>query len=145
IAHEVFKMKIPVLKEVLMIFCLIWQKGIEIFTGISIPSSVKIGYSFYIGHFGNIIFNAKTVIGNNCNISQGVTIGISGLEAKRGVPIIGNNVYIGANAVIVGKVKISDNTLIGASSLVIFDVFENQVVMGVPAKVVSYKGSKGYI
>lgn len=122
-----------------------WQKFIEILTGISIPASATIGHSFYIAHFGGIILNSNTVIGNNCNISQGVTIGVSGLDEKRGVPIIGNNVYIGANAVIAGKIKVSDNSLIGACSLVNNNVPENGVVVGVPAVLVSDKSSKGYI
>jgi len=114
-------------------------------TGISIPASAQIGHSFYIAHFGGIILNSNTVIGNNCNISQGVTIGVSGLGEKRGVPVIGDNVYVGANAVIAGKIKVSDNSLIGACSLVSSDVPENGVVVGVPAVVVSDKSSKGYI
>jgi len=123
----------------------VWQKVIEITTGISIPASASIGHSFYIGHFGGIILNAETRIGNNCNISQGVTIGVSGLGDKRGVPVIGDNVYIGANAVIAGKIKINDNVLIGACSLVNSDVIEEGVVVGVPAVLVSQKSSKGYI
>ncbi len=123
----------------------IWQKQIEIITGISIPASAKIGHSFYIGHFGGIILNANTVIGNNCNISQGVTIGISGTDDNRGVPIIGNNVYIGVNSVIAGKITIQNDVLVGACSLVTSNVDENSIVLGVPAIVISNKGSKGYI
>ncbi|MFI0427682.1 MAG: serine acetyltransferase, partial [Flavobacterium sp.] len=74
-----------------------------------------------------------------------VTIGVSGLGDKRGVPKIGNNVYIGANAVIAGKILIKDNVLIAACSLVNKDVETNGVVLGVPAIRVSEKGSEGYI
>ncbi len=145
LAHSVYKMKVPLVKQVLQIICLIWQKNIEIVTGISIPSSVSIGHSFYIGHFGGIILNAKTIIGNNCNLSQGVTIGVSGLADKRGVPILKNNVYIGANAVLVGKIIIEDNVLVGACSLVNSSAEKNAVLLGVPAIKVSDKGSEGYI
>lgn len=124
---------------------LLWKKSIEIFTGISIPSSAKIGNAFYIGHFGNIIINPQAVIGNNCNISQGVTIGISGIGENRGVPIIGNNVYIGANSVLAGKIIISDNVLVGACTLVNKSVPENAVVLGVPATIISYYSSKEYL
>ncbi len=130
---------------VFMTWMYFWQKAIEITTGISIPASVKIGHSFYIAHFGGIILNSNTIIGDNCNISQGTTIGVSGLGENRGVPIIGNNVYIGANAVIAGKIIICDNVLIGACSLVNTDLKENAVALGVPAIVVSEKSSKGYI
>jgi serine O-acetyltransferase len=123
----------------------LWQKGIEITTGISIPASVKIGHSFYIGHFGGIIINANAVIGNNCNISQGITIGVSGVESRRGVPVIGDHVYIGANAIVAGKITIGNNVLIGACSLVNADVVAQSVMLGVPAVFISDKGSEGYI
>ena len=123
----------------------LWQKVIEITTGISIPASAKIGHSFYIAHFGGIILNCNTIIGDNCNISQGTTIGVSGLGENRGVPIIGNNVYIGANSVIAGKISIGNNVLIGACSLVNKSLLDNSVAVGVPALVISQKGSKGYI
>lgn len=129
----------------LLFLTLLWQKTIEIMTGISIPSSVKIGHSFYIGHFGGIIINAKAVIGNNCNISQGVTIGVSGNEDQRGVPVLGDDIYIGANAVIAGKISIGNNVLVGACSLVNSSVADNAVVLGVPAIVISQSGSKKYI
>ncbi len=145
LAHSVYTMRIPILKQLLQLFLLFWQKGIEITTGISIPASAKIGHSFYIGHFGGIILNAKTVIGNNCNISQGVTIGVSGKNEKRGVPVIRDNVYIGANAVVTGKITIGNNVLIGACSLVNTDVDDNAVMLGVPAVKVSEKSSEGYI
>jgi len=139
------KVQIPMIRQLLLLFMILWRKFIEISTGISIPASANIGASFYIGHFGGIILNAKTSIGNNCNIAQGVTIGVSGLGDYRGVPKIGNNVYIGANAVIAGKIVIEDGVLIGACSLVNKDVFENEVVVGVPAVPISKNSSKGYI
>ena len=146
IANMVFrKINIIGLRQVLFFVLLIWQKGIEITTGISIPASVQIGDSFYIGHFGGIIINANAVIGHNCNISQGVTIGVSGVGENRGVPKIGDNVYIGANAVVAGNIRIANNVLIGACSLVTKNADEASVLMGVPAIKISDKGSKGYI
>lgn len=127
------------------ILFLLWQKAVEILTGISIPASAIIGPSFYIGHFGGIIINSNSIIGSNCNISQGVTIGVSGLGEKRGVPVIGNQVYIGANSVVAGKIQIGNNVLIGACSMVNTTVLDDAVVIGVPAIVISQKGSKGYI
>lgn len=124
---------------------LLWQKTIEIVAGISIPASAKIGHSFYIGHFGGVIINAEAIIGDNCNISQGVTVGVSGQGERRGVPIIGSEVYIGANAVVVGKITVGNNVLIGACSMVNASVKDNAVVSGVPALMVSQNGSKGYI
>jgi len=139
------KIKIKPFKILVQLFFLPWQKTIEILTGISIPASARIGKSFYIGHFGGIILNSKTVIGDNCNISQGVTIGISGIDENRGVPIIGDNVYIGANAVVAGKIFIGNNVLIGACSLVNKSLPDFSIAGGVPAKIISHKGSIGYI
>lgn len=146
INHAIYVGKLPLLiKKILLIFGIFNQKWIEIITGISLPYSAKIGHSFYIGHFGNIIINANSIIGENCNISQGVTIGVSGRGENRGVPIIGNNVYFGANSTVVGKITIGDNALIGANSLVISDVTPGTTVVGVPAKLVSANDSNGYI
>jgi serine O-acetyltransferase len=146
IANFIYRnVKLIGLRQFLLFVCLLWQKIIEIVTGISIPASAKIGHSFYIGHFGGIIINANVIIGDNCNIAQGVTIGISGLDEKRGVPKIGNNVYIGVNSVIAGKIYIGDNVLIAACSLIIKDVELSSVMSGVPAVKISSKGSKGYI
>ncbi len=146
IAHFVYnKVTLQPFRFLFLGWMYFWQKSIEILTGISIPASARIGNSFYIAHFGGIILNSETRIGNNCNISQGVTIGVSGLGDRRGVPVIGNNVYIGANAVLAGHISIGDNVLIAACSFVGSDVEENNVVQGVPAVIISDKSSKGYI
>jgi len=146
IANGIYYSGLPkVIKKSLQVFMLLWQKWIEITTGICIPASVKLGHSFYIAHFGGIIFNRYAVFGNNCNISQGVTIGVSGRGSKRGVPTIGENVYIGVNAVIVGPITIGNNVLVAANSLVNTDIPDNAVVMGVPAQIINYNGSAGYV
>tara|TARA_R100000935_G_C2839123_1_gene169991 strand:+ start:1753 stop:2304 length:552 start_codon:yes stop_codon:yes gene_type:complete len=133
------------IKSILLFFGLFFQKLMEVLTGISLPYSATIGEKFYIGHFGGIIINSQSVIGNNCNISQGVTVGVSGVKENRGVPVIGNNVYIGANAVIAGSLKIGDNAVIGANSLVTRSVDTNTTVLGVPAIKVSDNNSDLYI
>ena len=146
VSNYIFKSKLPgIIKKPLLLLTIIFQKWIEIITGISIPYSCSIGHSFYIGHFGGIIINANAIIGDNCNISQGVTIGVSGRGDKRGVPEIGNNIYIGANAVIAGKIIIGNNCAIAANSLVIESASDNSTLIGVPAKVINNLGSKGYI
>ncbi|CDF80024.1 hexapeptide transferase [Formosa agariphila KMM 3901] len=146
VSNSIYVSKTPLfIKRILLIFCLISQKGIEVLTGISLPYSATIGERFYIGHFGGIIVNANVIIGNNCNISQGVTIGVSGKDKNRGVPIIGNNVYIGANAVVVGKITVGDDAVIGANSLVTKDVLKCTTVLGVPAVKINDNDSNGYI
>lgn len=146
ISNGIYNSKAPnFIKKILLVFAVISQKWIEILAGISLPYSAQIGEGFYIGHFGGIIINASAIIGINCNISQGVTIGVSGRGEKRGVPVIGNNVYLGANAVIVGKINIGDNCVIAANSLVIDSVEANKTVLGVPAVIINNNTSKEYI
>lgn len=146
VAHYIYlRIKWKPFRFPLLFLALIWLKIIEMTTGISIPYSATIGHSFYIGHFGGIIINSNAIIGNNCNVSQGVTIGVSGKGKNRGVPTLGNYVYIGAHAVIAGKINIGNNVLIGACSMVKDTFPDNSVVFGVPAILISQEGSKGYI
>jgi len=113
--------------------------------GISIPFTCSIGKGFYIGHFGGIVVHNKAVIGSNCNISQGVTIGVSARGERKGCPKIGNYVYLGPGAKIFGAIKIGDNVAIGANCVVNREVPSNAVVVGIPGKIVSYNGSAGCI
>jgi serine O-acetyltransferase len=113
--------------------------------GISISDLVQIGSGFYIGHFGGIVIHADAVIGRDCNISQGVTIGITNRGERKGVPKIGDRVYIGPGAKIIGGISIGNGAAIGANCVVTKDVPENAVVVGIPGHVISYNSSKGYI
>ncbi|WP_053375561.1 serine O-acetyltransferase [Paenibacillus sp. FJAT-27812] len=113
--------------------------------GISISPATDIGKGFYIGHYGGIVISSKAKIGDNCVIMQGVTIGASNRGKSKGVPTIGNNVYMGAGAKIIGAITIGDHAAIGANAVVTRDVPNNGVVSGIPAEVVSMQGSEGYI
>lgn len=113
--------------------------------GISIPYQTPIGSGLYIGHFGGIVVSSGATIGANCNISQGVTIGQINRGAKKGTPHIGDNVYIGPGAKVLGRISIGNNVAIGANAVVVDDVPDNAVVVGVPARVISHDGSADYI
>ncbi len=113
--------------------------------GISIPSDSQIGPGLYICHFGGIFINSNSVIGSNCNINQGVTIGQTNRGARQGTPTIGNQCWLGAHCVVVGKITIGNNVLIAPGATVNFDVPDNAVVAGNPGKIVSYKGTAGYV
>lgn len=113
--------------------------------GIDIPPETKIGSGLYIGHFGGIIVNEKTIIGKNCNISQGVTMGKANRGENEGYPTLGDNIYIGPGAKIVGAVTIGNNVAIGANCVVTKNIPDDSVVVGVPRKIISQKGSKGYV
>ena len=113
--------------------------------GFDISPNCKIGKGLYIGHFGRVIINKDVEIGCNVNISPGVTIGKTYRGKTMGVPKIGNNVWIGTNSVIVGKIQIGNNVLIAPSTYVNFDVTDNAVILGNPGKIVSFNGTKDYI
>ncbi|HZE60391.1 MAG TPA: DapH/DapD/GlmU-related protein [Burkholderiales bacterium] len=126
-------------------FAVIGQKMVEIVTGISIPAQCEIGDGLYIGHYGSIILVSEARIGHNCSLAQNVTIGIAGGAEDRGAPTIGNRVFIGAHSVIVGRITIGDDAVICAGSVVSRSVPARAVVMGNPARVVSYDGSFDYV
>ena len=113
--------------------------------GIVIPLFTEIGSGFYIGHFGGIVVSHEAIIGKNCNLSQGVTIGQANRGKNKGCPKIGDNVYIGPGSKIIGAVKIGNNVAIGANCVVTKDIPDNSVVVGIPGKVISFQGSDNYI
>jgi len=113
--------------------------------GIQIPVGTTILDGFYIGHFGNIVINPKSKIGKNCNISQGVTIGQSNRGKNKGYPSIGDDCYIGPGVKIIGNIKIGNNVAIGANAVVTKNIEDNSVIVGIPARTISYDGSIGYI
>jgi serine O-acetyltransferase len=104
--------------------------------GFQIPVATRIGKGLYIGHFGTIIINSKVTIGQFCNIGPGVTIGQENRGIRKGNPTIRDQVWIGANAVIVGKIEIGRNVLITPTTFVNFDVPENSIVIGNPARII---------
>jgi len=113
--------------------------------GIYLPYKTTVGKGFYIGHFGGIVINEQCVIGENCNISHCVTLGVSNRGSRKGCPEVGNNVYIAPGVKIIGAVKIGNNAAIGANAVVTKDLPDNSVAVGIPAKIISFEGSAGYI
>lgn len=122
--------------SVLNTFWRIILRHYQIKYGFQIYPETQIGEGFYLGHWGSLVINPKTIIGKNCNIAQGVTIGQQNRGKNEGSPIIGDEVWIGTNAVIVGAVTIGNNVLIVPNSYVNFDVPSHSVVIGNPAKII---------
>lgn len=114
--------------------------------GFQIYPETEIGEGLYLGHWGAVVINPKAKIGKNCNIAQGVVIGQANRGKNAGFPRIGNEVWIGANAVIVGGITIGNNVLIAPNAYVTTDVPSNSVVIGNPAEIKpNDKATEGYI
>lgn len=99
-------------------FYFLWYRALKVKYGFDISYRTQIGKGLYIGHFGQVIIHGDAIIGDNCNLSQGITVGVSNYGDKKGVPIIGNNVFIGPNACVFGKINIGNNVTIGANCVV---------------------------
>ena len=114
--------------------------------GIEISHATNIGKGLYLGHPFNITINQKAIIGSNCNIHKGVSIGQENRGARKGTPIIGNKVWIGINATIVGNITIGDDVLIAPNTYVNCDIPSHSVVFGNPC-VVKHRddATEGYI
>lgn len=115
-------------------------------TGIQLPTKAKVGKGLFIAHFGSIIVNPDVILGCNVNIAPGVVVGKSNRGEKKGVPTIGNAVWIGANAVIVGNITIGDDVMIAPNAYVNMDVPAHSIVLGNPAVIhPRERATEGYI
>jgi len=106
----------------------------QILTGIDLPCEVTIGKRFRIDHFGDIIISGDAVFGDDVLIRNGVTVGLQRRDDP-GSPIIGDRVEIGAGAKVLGKIRIGNDVLIGANAVVIRDVPDNHIAVGIPARI----------
>ncbi|HJV66215.1 MAG TPA: serine O-acetyltransferase [Geomonas sp.] len=122
------RQRIP--SQPLRFFC---ERFIEVTTGISIPAACRIGKGFRIHHFGGIFFHPTVVLGENCTIYQGVTIGDRGGSGRAAV--IGDHVLIGAGAKIIGEITIGDRCIIGANSVVTRDLPAGTTALGAKCRV----------
>ena len=109
---------------------------------IQIPLGTSIGGGVSFNHFGAIIINRKAIIGNQCTIFHGTTLGVKIGGKNQGVPIIGNNCVLGPGCKIIGNVKIGNSVFVGANSVVTHNIDDNCVIAGCPAKVLNYNGKE---
>jgi serine O-acetyltransferase len=138
--HGRLRFLVPPLKVILMIV----GRFVEVYTGIWISPRAEVGPGLYIGHFGGVILG-EVKMGSNCNLSPGVVLGQAVRGPKKGRPTIGDRVYIAAGAKLFGKITIGDDVAIGANAVVTESLPDKAVAVGIPAKVISLKGSFGYI
>ena len=107
-------------------------KLVQVLTGVELPCEVVVGRNFVIDHFGGIVINGFASFGDDCRIRTGVVIGVARV-GELTAPQIGNNVDIGVGAKVLGAIVVGDNVLIGANAVVIADVPADSIAVGVPA------------
>lgn len=103
--------------------------------GIELPYSVTLGRNVIVEHQGGIVVHGDTVIGDDCIIRQNCTLGIRRLDALHDAPILGRGVQLGAGSVVLGKIRLGDNAIVGANAVVLVDVPAGALAIGVPASI----------
>ena len=111
-------------------------------TGIEIHPGAQIGKGLVIDHGMGVVIGETTIIGDNCTLYQGVTLGGTGKDVGKRHPTLGNDVMVGAGAKILGPFKIGDNSKIAANAVVLKEIPEESTAVGIPAKVVKREGVK---
>ena len=135
IAHFFWSIKFKLLARLI-------SQSSRFFTGIEIHPCAKIGKGFFIDHGMGVVIGETAEIGDNCLIYHGVTLGGVSLEKTKRHPTLGDNVVVGAGAKVLGAIEIGDNSRIGANAVVLKDVPQNSVVVGIPGRVVIKDGQK---
>lgn len=128
LSNFLYRKKIPLLPLILKYLIFL------IFNSV-VPYSTKIGKNTKFAYGGiGVVLHSRCIIGDNCIIGQGITIGRK--LSPEGIPTIGNDVYIAAGSRILGGITIGNNVIIGANAVVVTDIPDNSIVAGAPAKVV---------
>lgn len=134
LSHPRMRCRIPIVRQIWFLVNRLAGKWTEMMTGIMLPEGATVGRRLSIEHFGSIIIHGQTVIGDDCVLRQGVTLGnLDG--ARNGAPVLGDRVQIGAGAKILGNVHIGNDAVIGANAVVLRDVPAGALAVGVPAQI----------
>ncbi len=135
IAHGLLKLKVPFFPRFISQFT-------KFITGVEIHPGAKIGKDSFIDHGMGVVIGETSVLGDNVTLFQGVTLGGMGKQRGKRHPNIGNNVVIGTGAKILGNITIGDNSYVGANAVVIKDVPANSTVVGIPGRITKQDGKK---
>lgn len=135
IAHALYKRKVFFLPRFI-------SYTARFLTGIEIHPGAKIGQGLFIDHGMGVVIGETAVIGNNVALYQGVTLGGTGKEKGKRHPTLGNDLVVGAGAKILGNIVIGDNSYIGANAVIINDVPPKSTVVGVPGRITKQDGKK---
>ncbi len=109
-------------------------------TGIEIHPGAQIGRGLFIDHGMGVVIGETTVIGDNCTLYQGVTLGGTGKDHGKRHPTLGNNVMVGSGAKVLGPFRVGDNARVAAGAVVLDEVPDNATAVGVPARIVRLNG-----
>lgn len=134
-----FFVKVPLpLRYIGYPYLILYRIVVEWLLCVELPWKLAIGSNFRLHHGQALVVSDRAVIGNNCLLRHATTIGVAATSSdySGGAPIIGNNVDIGSNVVILGHVYIGDYAVIGAGSVVVKDVPMGAVVVGNPARII---------
>lgn len=134
-AHTLYKLRIPVLPRLI-------SQISRLLTQIEIHPGAKVGKRFFIDHGEGVVIGETAEIGDNVTVFQGVTLGGTGKEKGKRHPTVGNNVVVGAGAIILGAIHIGDNARIGAGSVVTKSVPPDTTVVGNPPWTIRREGRK---
>jgi len=135
ISHKLWEWKIPILPRWL-------SQSARSLTGVEIHPGAQIGKSFFIDHGMGVVIGETAIVGDNVLLYQGTTLGGTGKETGKRHPTLGNNVVVGAGAKILGDITIGDNSYIGANAVVIRSVPPNSTVVGIPGRITRQEGRK---
>lgn len=135
ISHVLWNLKIPLLPRAVSQFA-------KFLTGIEIHPGATINKGLFIDHGMGVVIGETAIIGENVTLFQGVTLGGTGKETGKRHPTLGNNIVIGTGAKVLGNITIGDNSYIGANAVVVKDVPPNSTVVGVPGKITKQDGKK---
>ncbi len=135
LAHALWLLRIPFLPRFL-------SQAARFLTGIEIHPGARIGPGLFIDHGMGVVIGETAVIGDNVTLFQGVTLGGTGKESGKRHPTLGNNVVVGTGAKVLGNIQIGDNSYIGANAVVIKDIPANATVVGVPGRITRQDGKK---
>ena len=135
VAHILFSWRIPVLPRFI-------SQVARFLTGIEIHPGAQIGKRFFIDHGLGVVIGETAIIGDDVLLYQGSTLGGTGIVQGKRHPTIGNNVVVGAGAKVLGNIVIGDNSYIGANAVVVKDVPSNSTVVGVPGRITKQDGKR---
>lgn len=114
----------------------------KFFTGIEIHPGAQIGKGLMIDHGTGVVIGETTIIGDDCTLYQGVTLGGTGKDVGKRHPTLGNNVMVGSGAKVLGPFKVGDNSKIASNAVVLTEIPPNCTAVGVPARVVKRNGER---